>query len=104
MRTLRALKPGENGTKELLFCYGESLLYVRCRFDEGTGERVKTAELAVQRRSRATEEECPASRQVGGQAADIVRRRVALRIGWRDRDLRARVKSAGGRWDPERRV
>ncbi len=30
--------------------------------------------------------------------------RVAPRIGRRERDLQQRVKSAGGRWDPLRRV
>ncbi len=104
MRTLKTLKPGENGTKELLSRYGTNLLYVRYRYDEGTRERVKTVELVVQRRSRKTEAGCPASRQSGGQAAGAARRRVALRIGWRERDLRTRVKSAGGRWNPDRRV
>ncbi len=104
MRTLKTLKPGENGTKELLSRYGASLLYVRYRYDEGTRERVKTVELVVQRRSGRTEAECPPQRQLGGVAAGAAGRRVVLRIGWRERDLQARVKSAGGRWDPDRRV
>ncbi len=101
MHTLKTLKPGENGTKELLSRYGTSLLYVRYRYDEGTRERVKTVELVVQRRSGKPE---PVSRQLGALAAGAAGRRVALRIGWRERDLQARVKSVGGRWDPDRRV
>ena len=31
-------------------------------------------------------------------------RKVALRIDVWERDLQRRVKSAGGRWDPDRRV
>ncbi len=30
--------------------------------------------------------------------------RVALRVGWRERNVQQRVKSAGGRWDPDRGV
>ncbi len=104
MRTLKTLKPGENGTKELLSRYGTNLLYVRYRYDEGTRERVKTVELVVQRRSQKTEPDWLASRQLGGLAAGAAGRRVALRNGWRERDLRRRGRSAGGRWAPDRRV
>ncbi|MCP3959748.1 MAG: hypothetical protein GY719_18020 [bacterium] len=51
-----------------------------------------------------TEAGYPASRRLGGRAASAAKRRVAPRIGWRERDMQARVKSAGGRWDPDRRV
>ncbi len=37
-------------------------------------------------------------------AGDFASRRVALRIGWREKDLQQQVKSAGGQWDPGRRV
>ena len=37
-------------------------------------------------------------------AGGFATRRVALRVGRRERDLQQRVKSAGGRWDPVRRV
>ena len=97
MRTLKTLKPGENGTKELLSRYGASFLYVHYRYDEGTRERVKTVEWVVQRRSGATETDCRPSRHLGGRAAGDATRRVALRIGWRERDLQARVKAAGDR-------
>ena len=49
MHTLKNLKPGQKGTKELLTRYGTSLLCVRYRHDEATGERVKTVELIVRR-------------------------------------------------------
>ena len=94
----------EKGTKDLLARYGASLLYVRYRYDEDTGERLKTVGLVVQRRSRRREVECPGSRRLGVQAGVAARRRVALRIGLRERDLQGRVKSVGGWWDPIRRV
>ncbi len=78
-------------------------------------EHVKTVELVVQRRSREGETECVGSRvpartfqetgSVSSNGAGGSRtRRVALRIGWRERELQQRVKSAGGQWDPDRRV
>jgi hypothetical protein len=128
MRTLKTLKPGQKGTKELLTRYGTSLLCVRYRYDETTGERVKTVELIVRRNSRDCARARPAVRQVASRirhpvasgdpaaaetpaAPRVARsagratvRRVGLRIHFRETDLRRRVKSAGGRWDPERRL
>jgi hypothetical protein len=107
MRTVKTLKPGQKGTKELLTRFGPSLLYVRYRYDEDRREHVKTVELVVQRRSREGEVERPDSRKLGARDARpgcAAARRVALRIGWRERALQQRVKSAGGRWDPVRRV
>ena len=89
MRTLKTLKPGQKGTKDLLARYGASL---------------KTVELVVGRRSPKRAAKCPGSRKLDGHAGGAARRRVALSIGWRERDLQRRVKSAGGRWDPVRRV
>ncbi len=75
VRTLRTLKPGQNGTS-----------------------------LVVQRRRREPEADSPGPRKLGGHAGAAKIRRVALRIGWRERTLRWRVKSAGGWWHPVRRV
>ncbi len=69
-----------------------------------TREHLKTVELVIQGCSREGETESPGLRQSGNQAAVAASRRVALRIGWRERDLQRRVKSAGGWWDPVRRV
>ncbi len=75
------------------------------RYDEDSRERVKTPELVVDRKPREGEAEDPGSRTSGARAAVVAsRRRVALRIGWKERDLQGRVKSAGGQWDPDRRV
>ncbi len=104
MRTLRTLKPGQKGAKGLLARHGASLLRVRYRYDEGTREHLKTVELVVQRRTREREADSPGPQKLDGQAAVAATRRVALRIGWRERDLQWRVKSAGGWWDPVRRV
>ena len=104
MRTLKTLKPGQHGTKELLTRFGPSLLFVRYRYDDDSRERVKTVELVVERKSRGGDGEDPGSRKLGVQAAGVASRRVALQVGLQERGLQRRVKAAGGRWDPNRRV
>ena len=104
VRTLKTLKPGQKGTRELLARHGASLLCVRYRYDEETHERLKTVEVIVQRRPRDRRAGCPASRRPSGAVGGVAPRRVALRIDWRETDLRRRVKFAGGRWDPAGRV
>ncbi len=101
MRTVKTLRPGQKGTKELQKRFGPSPLLVRYRYDEERREHVKTVELVVQRRSRDRERECVGSpaprarsagaashgdRSPGGRSGT---RRVALRIGWRERNLQA---------------
>ncbi len=99
MRTVKTLRPGQKGTKELQKRFGPSLLLVRYRCDEDRREHVKTVELVVQRRSREGERECIGSRAPRARSAGAGShggrspgarpgtRRVALRIGWRERDL-----------------
>lgn len=100
MRTLKTLRPGQKGTRELMTRFGSSLLRVRYRYDENTRERLKTVELVIQRRCRKR----PAASRPSSRNNAAMSRKVASRIGWREVDLRRRVKSAGGRWDPTRKV
>ncbi len=116
MHTVKTLKPGQDEARKSLTRFGPSLLCVRYRYSEDRREHVKAVELIVQRRSRKAETErlgspAPAVRPslesgaVSSSGAGAARtRRVALRIGWRERDLQQRVKSAGGRWDSARRA
>ncbi len=104
MRIVKTVKPGHKGTKELLSRYGASLLCVRYRYDEDACESLKTVELVIKRRSLKHEPVRQGSTKRGGRSGGAGRRRVALRIGWREKELQGRVKSAGGRWDRVRRV
>ncbi len=79
MRTVKTLKPGQKGTKELLTRFGPSLLYVRYRYDEDSREHVKTVELVVQRRSREGEAECLGS-QASGASQRMERERWLLPV------------------------
>lgn len=48
MKSRLHLKPGQRGTKQLVEIYGAALLYVRYRYDEERGVRLKTVELVVE--------------------------------------------------------
>ncbi len=100
---------GHQGIADAL--WAESALCLP-RYDEDRREHMKTVESVVRRRSREGEAECPGSLTSGARAhgarsaraGGVATRRVAPRIGRRERDLQQRVRSAGGRWDPVRRV
>ncbi|HEY0141136.1 MAG TPA: hypothetical protein VGF48_09585 [Thermoanaerobaculia bacterium] len=50
MRTRLTLTPGAPGTRQLLTQFGDRLLYVRYRYDEARGVRIKTAEIIIDER------------------------------------------------------
>jgi hypothetical protein len=89
------LRPGMAGTKKLLARYGERLVCVRYRYDKETGRRVKTAELIVQEIAWAAR-----ARKPRRNDHDL----VGVRIDWRENELRAAVKRAGGIWRPRQRL
>jgi hypothetical protein len=93
MRTSLHLKPGRKGTKQLLAQYGDRLVCVRYRHDAQQKKRFKTVELIVAEWAW----EPPAPRLPADQI-------VALRIGFAEVALRERVKQAGGKWNPRRKV
>jgi hypothetical protein len=86
------LKPGQKGTKQLLAQYGDRLICVRYRYDAQRKKRLKTVELLVAERDWQ-----PRRRFADDQI-------VGLRVDFADVAVRAQVKQAGGRWNPERRV
>jgi hypothetical protein len=87
------LKPGQKGTKQLLAQYGDRLICVRYRYDLQQKKRFKTVELLVAERDW----EPPRPRFAHDQI-------VGLRVAFAEVAVRARVKQAGGTWNPERRV
>jgi hypothetical protein len=87
------LKPGQNGTKQLLAQYGDRLICVRYRYDARRRKRLKTVELLVA--------ECDWKPSRSQFAHDAL---VELRVAFAEVAVRERVKQAGGRWHPRRRV
>ncbi len=93
MRTRLHLKPGQKGTKQLLAQYGDRLVCVRYRYDAQRKKRFKTVELIVAQRDWD-----PPARSFADEA------RVAVRVAFDEIELRHRVKQAGGKWNPSRKV
>lgn len=88
MKTRLTLRPGQKGTKEMVDRFGDRLVCVRYRYDREGRRRLKTVELIV--------DEGPWEPQP--------RKEVKVRVGLSERTLQARVKRAGGRWDPDEKV
>jgi hypothetical protein len=88
MKAYGHLKPGQKGTQRLVAEFGEALVCVRYRYDEGTGDNVTTAEIIVDRRPR-------------GKPLFLDSDLVAVTVAYDETDLRNKLKAAGGRWDPK---
>ena len=93
MRTRLHLKPGQRGTKLLLAQYGDRLVCVRFRYDAQCRKRFKTVELIVAERDWN-----PSAPRFADDAP------VGVRVDFAEVDLRQRVKQAGGKWNPDRKV
>ena len=100
METRVTLKPGSKGTKKLVTQYGERLVCVRYRYDAVAQLRYKTVELVI--------EELPwHPAQRGRQRSEGPGRPpvlVGLRVQFHEEQVRKRVKDAGGRWLPEKKL
>jgi hypothetical protein len=68
--------------------YGDSLLCVRYRYDESRGVRLKTVEIVVDEKSWQPPFQF--------RDSDI----VPVLVAYREKELREKLRSAGGRWDP----
>ena len=93
MRTRLHLKPGQRGTKQLLAQYGDRLVCVRYRYDAQRRKRFKTVEIIVAERAW----DPPAPRLANDTP-------VAVRLDFAELELRQRVKQAGGKWNPDRKL
>ena len=89
MRTRLTLHPTQDGAKELREKYGEQLVCVRYRYDETTKERWKTVELII---DKSAWEPPPPK-----WPPDTL---VAIQVAAQEREVRQRVKAAGGKWNP----
>ena len=93
MKIKRVLKPGQPGTKKLLQRYGENLVCVRYRYNVENMRMIKTVELIVENIPwQQNTEKIPMNKL------------MSLRITANEVNLRKRVKTAGGKWNPKRQV
>ena len=89
MKSRLNLKPGQNGTKKLVEKYGKSLLYVRYRYDESLGLRLKTVEIIVEQK--------PWQPSLRIQDDEI----IPVNVYFSETALREKLKRLGGKWNPE---
>ncbi len=92
MKAYGHMKPGQKGTQRLMNRFGAALVCVRYRYDERTGDNLTTAEIIVDRRPRL----------MTGRYRDTDM--VAVSVPYTEKALREKLKTAGGRWNPEERV
>ncbi len=92
MKSRLNLKPGQKGTKHLVEKYGKALLYVRYRYDEYRGVRLKTVEIVVE--EKAWNPVLPLRDE------DV----VPMMVNFSEMNLREKLKDAGGRWNPEEKL
>jgi len=89
------VRPGRPGTLKYVRRFGDLLVCVRYRYDTKRGLRFTTAEIVVDERPWRA-----------GDSFDLSLSRidppesVLVRVGYHETQLRARVRGAGGRWDP----
>ncbi len=87
------LRPGDPGTKRYTREYPDTLVAVRYRYDERTWRRYTTVELIV--------DESP---WVPEKNVRDPMRLVGLRVGYQETELRAKLRSAQARWDPDAKL
>lgn len=92
MKSRLNLKPGQKGTKRLVEKYGKALLYVRYRYDESRGVRLKTVEIVVDEKPW----------QPGLRFRD--EEMVPVLVNYTEKSLRDSMKAAGGKWDPKEKL
>ena len=103
IRTVR--KPGDPGTQKLLARYGERLVCIRYRYDMAKRKRYKTVELIVTEEDWQPPEPHPDEDGATSPAPRrYAARRLGIRIGFDEAELRQRIKAAGGLWDPAQRL
>ncbi|NIV03948.1 hypothetical protein GWN26_09355 [Candidatus Saccharibacteria bacterium] len=93
MKIKRIVKPGQPGTKKLMEIYGDNLVCLRYRYDAETKRVLKTVELIIENRPwQPNSKKIPKNKIVG------------VRILKEEAELRKRIKTAGGKWNPQKLV
>jgi hypothetical protein len=99
MITKATLKPGLNGTKRLTKKYGDRLVCVRYKYDEGARKRYTTVELIEEESDWATKPSVP-TREHSRPSSQ----RLAVQVDFWETELREKVKAAGGIWRPRHKA
>jgi hypothetical protein len=99
MDVIKKLAAGAPGTKRYVREYGEQLLCVRYRRDIAGTRRLTTVELIVDEAPLA-----PPQNAVEKKLFPHPNGNVVVRVGYHEQALRQRVKEAGAKWLPDRKL
>jgi hypothetical protein len=86
----RKVLAGKPGTKRMVEKYGDKLVCIRYRYDLEKKIKYKTAEIIVD--------------SGFWDGVNEGKRKLNLRIGFEEYELREKVKAAGGNWNKEKKV
>jgi hypothetical protein len=87
------MQPGKPGTKKLVERYGDNLICVRYRYDDQNKMMHKTIEIIIESKPF----------KVCNKKTHKYKN-MNIRIGYNEVDLRSRIKTCGGRWDPQKKL
>jgi len=91
LKTQKTLKPGQRGTKQWMKQYGNSLLFVRYRYDDK--KRFTTVELIVD------------ESYINKNNTKIPQNKILpVKVLRKERHIQKMVKSVGGEWDSQHNV
>lgn len=96
MECRKRLMAGVKGTKQYQQQFGDRLLYVRYRHDKELQRRVTTVEIIVDEKPLAL-----LPNRLTTPSQPYPNENVYVCINFNERELRARAKAAGARWQPE---
>lgn len=104
MENMRVLRPGQNGTKQLVKEYGEKLICVRYRYDYKNKKVLKTIELIVSEQDWQPPRAHPNEEKPSPLTQRIPIRTVGISVAWHEKDLQQAVRNAGGRWNKQEKL
>jgi hypothetical protein len=99
MDVVKTLQPGKNGTKRFVERYGDDLVAVRYRQDAESHISVTTVELIVERKKSRRQKLADTTTQ-----PEHNQQTVAVRVFFREEELRLMVKQMGGVWNAEKKA
>ena len=89
----KKLAAGQPGTKKMMEHFGDKLLCVRYRYDPDKKIRYKTVEIIVEK-----------GFWIPGLTQKREGKKVGIKVWYREGDIRAKVKAAGGIWNVEKNI
>ena len=99
MKVIKTIPAGQQGSGKYGRVWGDKLLTVRYREDSSNNEIVTTVEIVVDARPKPKK-----GAQQRGYLAQRDQMTVGLKIQFHEEELRAKIKSLGGRWDQQHKI